>query len=49
MNDDVRPGDQPSIDRSLVERLRADLTAASFTVDALERLWGEVPARALTA
>ena len=32
---------------ALVDLLRADLTAASFTVDALDRLWGEDAAAAL--
>jgi methylase of polypeptide subunit release factors len=34
-------------DAELVDLLRADLTAASFTVDALDRLWGEDAAAAL--
>ena len=34
-------------DPALVDLLRADLSAASFTVDALERLWGEDAAAAL--
>src|SRR5690606_443141 len=38
--DNTGPVADPNPDPELVARLRADLDAAGFTVDALARLWG---------